>query len=225
VSAAAAEAIRQLRVLVADDHPPTRDDVRRALARGGMVVCAEAANAAEAVQAALETRPDICLLDINMPGNGMAAVWEINARLPTTKIVMLTVSEDERDLFAALRAGAASYLVKDIDLRRLPQALYDVHDGKAAIPRTLVARMVERFHGTEPRFRSTTVVSDLGLRLTSREWEVLAALGDRLSTREIALRLGLEPSGVRAHITSLVRKLGVANREEAVELLHGRFEA
>ena len=213
-----------LQVLIADDHPPTRDDVRRALERGEMVVCAEAANAAEAVKLALETQPDVCLLDIRMPGNGVAAVWEINARLPTTKIVMFTVSEDEKDLFACLHAGAVSYLVKDIDLGRLPQALQDVQDGKAAIPRALVARMVERFHGTEPRFR-TTAFSQLGPRLTSREWEVLAALGEGLSTREIARRLGLEASSVRAHIAALVRKLGVADRQAAVDLLHERAEA
>jgi DNA-binding NarL/FixJ family response regulator len=218
----AAESLQPLRVLIADDHPPTRDDVRRALHRAGIEVCAEAANAAEAVRAALALEPDICLLDINMPGRGLAAVWEIAARLPRTKIVMLTVSEDEHDLFAALHAGAASYLVKDIDLRRLPQALHDVKDGKAAIPRALVARMVVRFHGNEPRFRST--VWEPGSRLTSREWEVLAALGEGLSTRAIARRLGIEPSSVRVHITALVRKLGVANREEAVEMLHGRFE-
>jgi DNA-binding NarL/FixJ family response regulator len=215
---------RPLRVLIADDHPPTRDDVRRALMRREIVVCAEAANAAEAVQAALETQPDICLLDLRMPGNGVAAVWEINARLPTTKIVMFTVSEDEKDLFACLHAGAVSYLVKDLDLSRLAQALQDVYDGKAAIPRALVARMVERFHGTEPRFR-TTAFDQLGPRLTSREWEVLAALGEGLSTREIARRLGLEPSSVRAHIAALVRKLGVADRKAAVELLHERAEA
>jgi len=220
---AAADA-RPLHVLIADDHPPTRDDVRRALTRGDMVVCAEAANAAEAVQAALATQPDICLLDIRMPGRGVAAVWEISARLPMTKIVMFTVSEDEKDLFACLHAGAVSYLVKDLDLNRLAEALQDVYDGKAAIPPALVARMVERFHGTEPRFR-TTAFDQLGPRLTSREWEVLAALGEGLSTREIARRLGLEPSSVRAHITALVRKLGVADRKAAVELLRERAEA
>ena len=104
-----------LRVLIADDHAPTRDDVRRALTDGGLVVCAEAADAARAVQQALETRPDICLLDVRMPGGGVAAAWEIAARLPTTKVVMLTVSDEDGDLFRALRAGAVSYLVKDID--------------------------------------------------------------------------------------------------------------
>jgi DNA-binding NarL/FixJ family response regulator len=115
--------VRPLRVLIADDHAPTRDDVRQALEDGGMDVCAEAADAAHAVQLALETRPDICLLDIRMPGGGVAAAWEIAARLPTTKIVMLTVSDDDASLFAALRAGAVGYLVKDIDLRNLPRAL------------------------------------------------------------------------------------------------------
>ena len=100
---------------IADDHAPTREDVRRALTEGGLVVCAEAADAARAVQQALETRPDICLLDVRMPGGGVAAAWEIAARLPTTKVVMLTVSDEDGDLFRALRAGAVSYLVKDID--------------------------------------------------------------------------------------------------------------
>ncbi len=208
--------IRQLRVLVADDHAPTRDDVRRALTEGGLTVCAEAADAARAVQRALETEPDICLLDIRMPGGGVAAAWEIAARLPTTKIVMLTVSDDDASLFAALRAGAVGYLVKDLDLRLLPRALQDVVDGGAAIPRALVARMVKQFHGSDPRFRTTTVAGDVGARITSREWEVLAALADGLSTREIGRRLQLKQSGVRAHISAVVRKLGVADRKAAI---------
>ncbi len=168
-----ATSTRELRVLVADDHAPTRDDVRRALTEGGMIVCAEAAHAAHAVQQALETKPDICLLDIRMPGGGVAAAWEIAARLPTTKIVMLTVSDDDASLFGALRAGAVGYLVKDLDLRNLPPALRDVADGRAAIPRALVARLVKQFHASDPRFRTTTVAAEAGPRLTSREWEVL----------------------------------------------------
>ena len=213
----AAAPARQLRVLVADDHAPTRDDVRRVLTGGGLTVCAEAADAAHAVQLALETKPDICLLDIRMPGGGVAAAWEIAARLPTTKIVMLTVSDDEASLFAALRAGAVGYLIKDIDLRILPRVLTDAAEGRAAIPRGLVARMVKQFHGTDPRFR-TTVEGEFGARLTSREWEVLVGLADGLSTREIARRLQLRPSGIRAHVSAIVRKLGVSNREEAVEV-------
>jgi len=208
-----------LRVLIADDHAPTRGDVRRALTDGGLVVCAEASDAARAVQQALETRPDICLLDVRMPGGGVAAAWEIAARLPTTKVVMLTVSDEDGDLFRALRAGAVSYLVKDIDFVTLPQALQEVAEGRAAIPPALVARMVTQFHSNDPRFRTTEVGVELGPRLTSREWDVLAGLAEGLSTRDIGRRLQLKPSGVRAHISAVVQKLGVANRQEAVEML------
>jgi DNA-binding NarL/FixJ family response regulator len=210
--------IRELRVLLADDHAPTREDLRWALTQGGVSVCAEASDAAHAVQLALETQPDICLLDVRMPGSGVAAAWEIAARLPTTKVVMLSVSDEDTDLFSALRAGAVGYLVKDLDLRRLPRALRDVADGKAAIPRALVTRMVKQFHTNEPRFRTTAVSTDLGPRLTSREWDVLAALSEGLSTREISRRLQIKPSGVRAHISALVHKLGAADRDEAVAL-------
>lgn len=213
----AAEPAVQIRVLIADDHAPTRDDVRRALREGGLVVCAEAADAAHAVQQALETKPDICLLDLRMPGGGVAAAWEIAARLPTTKVVMLTVSAEDADLFGALRAGAVGYLVKDLDFRLLPRALSDVVDGKAAIPGELVTRMVKQFHTNEPRFRTTAVETDLGPRLTSREWDVLAGLAEGLSTRDIARRLQLKPSGVRAHISAVVQKLGVENRQGAID--------
>lgn len=214
----AVEQVRRLRVLLADDHAPTRQDLRWALTQGGLQVCAEASDAAHAVQLALETSPDICLLDVRMPGGGVAAAWEISARLPTTKVVMLSVSDEDTDLFSALRAGAVGYLVKDLDLRLLPRALRDVADGKAAIPRALVTRMVKQFHTHEPRFRTTAMTTDLGPRLTSREWDVLAALAEGLSTREISRRLQIKPSGVRAHISALVHKLGVADRDEAVAL-------
>ena len=210
-----------LRVLIADDHAPTREDVRRALTDGGLVVCAEAADAPRAVQQALETRPDIALLDVRMPGGGVAAAWEIAARLPMTKVVMLTVSDEDGDLFRALRAGAVSYLVKDIDFENhLPQALREVAEGKAAIPPALVARMVMQFHSSDPRFRTTEVGTEFGPRLTSREWDVLAGLAEGLSTRDIAKRLQLKPSGVRAHISAVVQKLGVADRREAVAFFH-----
>ena len=110
---------KPLRILVADDHKPTRDDVCRALEGGETFdVCAVAVDAAQAVQAALRERPDVCLLDVRMPGSGVAAAWEIAARLPNAKIVMLTVSDDDADLFAALRAGANGYLLKTMNLKQ-----------------------------------------------------------------------------------------------------------
>jgi DNA-binding NarL/FixJ family response regulator len=206
-------------VLVADDHTPTREEVRRILENDGrFAVCATAANASEAVWAAIRQKPDVTLIDIRIPGSGLAAAWEITARLPRTKIVILTVSDEDRDLFAALRAGADGYLLKGMDLRRLPDELQGVCVGEAAMPRALVTRVLKEFHGREPRWRSPAQRESAGRRLTSREWEVLELLAQGRSTAKIADMLVLSSSAVRVHITSIVRKLKVANRDAAAEL-------
>jgi DNA-binding NarL/FixJ family response regulator len=216
---------KPLRVLIADDHVPSRDDVRRALERNGRFsICASVADAAGAIQAAVRERPDVCLLDIRMPGDGLAAAWEIAARLPRAKIVMLTVSDDDADLFAALRAGADGYLLKTMNLRRLPDALEGVLSGEAAIPRTLVAHVVEQFRGHEPRWRQPVADRSLGQRLTSREWEILALLTQQQSTSDIAQRLMLSASAVRVHICAIVRKLGVSDRAEAIDMFRARAD-
>lgn len=217
---------RPWRVLIADDHPPTRDDVRRALAGDErFTVCAEAADAPGAIQAAVRSRPDVCLLDVRMPGSGLAAAWEISARLPQAKIVMLTISETDTDLFSALRAGADGYLLKTMNLARLPEALNGACSGEAPLPRTLMTRVLGRFHAPEPRWRQTVTGVTPGQRLTTREWEVLDLLAQGRSTAEIARALGLSPVGVRVHIASVVRKLGVADRAAAVALFRERPEA
>jgi DNA-binding NarL/FixJ family response regulator len=153
-----------------------------------------------------------------MPGSGLAAAWEIAARLPRTKIVMLTVSDGENDLFAALRAGAAGYLLKTMNLERLPAALDGVCSGEAAMPRPLVARVLEQFRGREPRRRLPVAHGPAEGRLTSREWEVLELLAQGHSTADIAEKLVLSASAVRAHIASIVRKLQVADRAAAARL-------
>jgi DNA-binding NarL/FixJ family response regulator len=210
-------------VLIADDHAPSRDDIRRVLEGDDRFgICASVADAAEAIQAAVRELPDICLLDVRMPGSGLAAAWEIAARLPKAKIVMLTVSDDDDDLFAALRAGADGYLLKTMNLRGLPAVLDEVHSGAAAMPGELVARVLERFRGREPRWRHPVADDSLGARLTSREWEVLALLAQGMSTSGIARRLVLSNSAVRVHIASIVRKLGVSDRTAAVDLFRDR---
>ncbi|HSC92582.1 MAG TPA: response regulator transcription factor [Gaiellaceae bacterium] len=207
------------RILLADDHAPTREDIRRTLESDGRFeVCAVASDAAEAVDAAARERPDLCVLDIRMPGSGIAAAWEITARLPTTKVVMLTVSRDDDDLLAALRAGASGYLLKDTDPNRLPHALEDVLAGEAAIPRTLVAKLVREFRERGPRRRAVLA----GEPLTSREWEVLELLRDALSTAEIAERLVLTQATVRSHVAAILRKLRVPDRAALVKLFERR---
>jgi two-component system, NarL family, nitrate/nitrite response regulator NarL len=206
-------------VLVADDHAPSRDDIQRALERNQRFsVCASVADAAGAIQAAVRGRPDVCLLDIRMPGDGLAATWEIAARLPQAKIVMLTVSDDDADLFAALRAGAHGYLLKSMSFQRLPDALDGVLSGEAPMPGVLVARVLEQFRGHEPRWRQPVGDGCLRQRLTSREWEILALLARQQSTGEIARRLMLSAVAVRVHIAAIVRKLGVPDRAAAVEV-------
>jgi DNA-binding NarL/FixJ family response regulator len=212
---------RPLRVLIADDHEPTRDDVCRALdADGRLQVCAVVGDAPAAVQAAVREQPDICLLDVKMPGSGLAAAWEIGGRIPRAKLVMLTVSDEDADLFAALRAGADGYLLKTMNFRRLPDALCGTYSGEAAMPRTLVARVLESVKGHEPRWRR--LASGQERRLTTREWEVLELLAQGKTTAQIAAKLVLSASAVRVHIASTVRKLDVADRTAAVELFRER---
>jgi DNA-binding NarL/FixJ family response regulator len=213
------------KVLIADDHAPTRDDVREALERDGeFQVCAEAADASEAVQAAVREGPDICLLDVRMPGSGLGAAWEIKSRLPDSKVVMLTVSESDSDLFAALRAGADGYLLKTMNLEQLPHALTGVLDGEASITRTLMPRILEKFQTHVPRRRQLVPSDEFASRLTSREWEVLELLAQGHSTANIARELVLSKSAVRVHIAGLVKKLGVEDRAAAVALFRNRAE-
>ena len=134
---------------------------------------------------AIEVKPDIALLDVNMPGSGIKAAEEIVIALPATMVVMLTVSRDDDDLFAALRAGASGYLLKDTDPERLPFALRGVLEGEAALPRGLVARLIEEFR-TRGKRRRLPLMRQRGVELTEREWEVLEFLHDGLSTAEIA---------------------------------------
>jgi DNA-binding NarL/FixJ family response regulator len=201
-------------VLIADDHAPTREDVRMALEQDArFAVVAEAPDASGAIEAAVRERPDLVLLDIHMPGGGVRATWEISARIPNAKIVMLTVSRDDRDLFAALQAGASGYLLKEMDPARLPHALADVLEGRAALPRALVARLIDQFRDRAPR-RRAVVGGDLGdARLTSREWQVLDLMRQELPTSKIARRLVLSPVTVRTHVNSILKKFRAPDRE------------
>lgn len=209
-----------LRVVVADDHPPTRAGVRSALEMDSCVVVAEVENAAKAVAAALEHEPDVVLLDINMPGNGIAAAAEISRSVPTAAIVMLTASRDDDDLFDALRAGASGYLLKDMDPDRLASALRGVLAGEAALPRALVARVVGEFR-SRPRRRLGSGASAATAKLTEREAEVLDLLAAGLSTEAIAERLFVGKVTVRTHVANILKKLRVPDREAAVRLARG----
>jgi DNA-binding NarL/FixJ family response regulator len=210
-----------LRVLVADDHRPMLQGLRLALERGGFNVVAACADAESAVKAARRFRPDVCLLDVQMPGRGVAAAAEIKRRVPETAVVMITVSRKDADLFAALKAGASGYLLKDIPPDALPTALRGVLAGEAALPRTLVARLISEFQRRGWGRRNLTESTDGAEGLTVREWDVLELLSDELGTAEIAERLEISPGTVRTHVSMILRKLQVPTREAAVALMHG----
>jgi len=207
-----------IRVVIADDHPPQRAGVRLALEDGGFEVVAEAGDAGGAFAAVHKHRPDVALLDIHMPGSGIAAAGRIAAEVPETAVVMLTVSRNDADLFDALKAGAAGYLLKDMDPDRLPDALRGVLKGEAAMPRALVARLMDEFRVRSSR-RKVPLIGRKGAELTSKEWEVLDLLREGLTTAQVAERLFVSPVTVRTHVSAILRKLKVSSREEAIRLL------
>ena len=209
-----------LTVVLADDHVPTRAGVRAAMERDGFRVVAEVGDGDAAVAAAVQHSPDVCLLDIHMPGNGIEAAAQIGERVPATVVVMLTVSRTDRDLFEALRAGAGGYLLKDTDPDRLPLALRGVIDGEAAVPRSLVARVIEEFRERDSRSR-LPALRRRGVELTDREWDVLNLMRETHTTAEIAERLSISPVTVRRHVSSVLAKLDVPDRDAAVRLLEG----
>ena len=210
-----------LRVVIADDHAPTRAGVEQALEADGCVVVAAVSDGPKAVAAAMEHEPDVCVLDIHMPGGGIRATSQITSALPDTAVVMLTASRDDEDLFEALRAGASGYLLKDMDPDRLAAALRGVLDGEAALPRSLVLKVIQSLQSpAKRRFRQakTSRVSPL----TSRETEVLDLMADGLSTEQIAERLFIGKVTVRTHVSNVLKKLRVPDRESAVRLVRAQ---
>ncbi len=214
--------MKKISVVLVEDEDLVRASVRKILGRSGFSVRAEAATAQEGVEAALRERPDICLVDVGLPGgDGIEVARELTRSAPATAVVMLSASEGHDDLIDAIRAGAAGYLLKGMDPERLAHALRGVVEGEAAIPRPLMAHLVKEL---QTQGRRRTVIGKRGrVDLTSREWEVLDMLCEGLSTAEIAARLSLSPVTVRRHVSETMRKLGARDRAEAVALVEGRL--
>jgi len=206
----------RVRVLLGDPDVFSQRAVTRVLEQDGRFeVCATGRDAAETIAAVVQSVPDICLLEVAMPGGGLAAAWEIKARLPAAHVVMFTIREGEEELLEALEIGVSGYLLKSAVLSWLPAALMDVYCGTFAMPRRLTGSVVQRLRTTEPRRRA---ILGANARLTSREWEVLNLIANGLSTRQAAEKLTLSPTAIRVHIAAVVRKLGVESRTEAIEL-------
>ena len=210
----------RFRVLVADSDPATRRRVCEALQAETCEVVAEAGTATAAVAAAHRDRPDVCLLDAHLPGGGIAAAADIITTLDGTAVVMMSESPEDDDLFAALRLGAVGFLLKDMDPARLCRALHGVLSGEAVLPRRLVRRVLDEFR-TVPRRKIPLPSTSAPAWLTEREAEVLDLMARGLSTEEIAQRLFLARVTVRTHISAILRKLRVPDREAAIRLARG----
>jgi len=207
------------RILVVDDHPLTRDALASLLAQGGFDVVGQAADGAEALELAHELQPDLVLLDLSMPGlDGLAALPRLRAAAPGCEVVVLTASGTEDNLLAAIRGGAAGYLLKSEPPERIVAFLRGVANGEAALSGEIARRLLDQLR-TGGRISGGGVPNGIADALSAREVEVLLLLDDHLSTDDIAKRLFISEHTVRSHVKSMLRKLGVSSRRDALEQL------
>ena len=205
------------RVLIVDDHPLTRDALSALLAQQGFDVVGEAEDGASAIAEAAALRPDIVLLDLTMPGmDGLTALPKIREQAPESEVVVLTASDTEENLLAAIRAGASGYLLKTEPPEQIAAFLRGVARGDAALSGGVARRLLDRVRDGG---RLSGVPEEITRVLSAREVEVLLLLDEHLGTDEIAQRLFISEHTVRSHVKSLLKKLGVSSRREALERL------
>jgi DNA-binding NarL/FixJ family response regulator len=198
-----------IRVLIADDHAVVRQGLRTFLElQDGIEVVAEAEDGEEALAAAARTEPDVALVDLVMPRlDGLETIRRLQERHPATRVIVLTSFLDDDKIFPAVRAGAAGYLLKDVQPQELVGAIRTVHDGNALLHPAVTARVLDGLTGEhrEP-------APDL---LTPREREVLGLVAQGLANKAIARELGVSEKTVKTHVGSILRKLGVTDRTQA----------
>lgn len=201
-----------LTILIADDHPIFRKGLRALLAgRPELRLVGEAASGTEAVRLAAELRPDIILMDLQMPdGDGLTAVRQVVAARPESNILVVTMFEDDDSVFAAMRAGARGYVLKDMDDDEIARAILAVGHGEAIFSPSIAARMMSFFAA---RPADTTVVFP---DLTESERSVLRLMAKGANNQAIADRLALSPKTVRNYISNIFTKLQVADRAQAI---------
>lgn len=207
-------------VVVADDHPLFRAGVALSLEETGRyAVVGKAADADEAVALATSAAPVIALIDLSMPGGGLSAVRRIRESLPAILVVVLTASESDDDVFAALEAGARGYVLKGVGSDSLVEVLDAVVRGESYVPPHLAARILSTMRRRTP---AAMPPADPMARLTEREEEILTLVASGLSNKAVALRLDLQEKTVKHHVTSILAKLNVRNRTQAAILAQSR---
>ena len=200
-----------MRILVADDHSLFRDGIVSLLEAAGFEVVGQASNGRLAVEETLRLHPDLVLMDISMPQmNGLEALRQIKAVSPETQVVMLTVSEEEADLFEAVKYGACGYLLKDLKAQEFLEMVEGLQHGEAAITRKTASQLMGGFaKSSRPRH-------DLSDDLTQREIEILQLVAEGLSNKSVAQRLSVSENTIKYHLGKTFQKLGVQSRTEAV---------
>jgi NarL family two-component system response regulator LiaR len=199
-----------IRVLIADDHAIVRKGIRALLSElGGFEVVGEAENGQEAVLCALETRPDVILMDLLMPGvDGIEATRQITSRQPQIHVLVLTSFAADNKVFPAIKAGALGYLLKDSSPDELVRAIRQVHRGEPSLHPTIARKLLQEI--ARPVERQPAPES-----LTEREMSVLLLIAQGLSNQEIADRISVSESTVRAHVSRILGKLHLTNRTQA----------
>jgi two-component system, NarL family, response regulator LiaR len=200
-----------IRVLIADDHAVVRQGLRTFLElQDDIEVVGDAGDGEEAVNAALEGRPDVVLMDLVMPGlDGIEATRRILRERPATRVIALTSFLDDDKVLPAVRAGAAGYLLKDVEPDELVRAIHTVNEGDALLHPAVSARLLRELAGDEPEADGS---------LTAREREVLALLARGLPNKLIARELGIAEKTVKAHVSNILAKLDVTDRTQAALL-------
>ena len=206
-----------MRILIADDHPITREALAALLEQHGFSVAGQASDGEEAVELARNLRPELVLLDLSMPVvDGLTALPRIREASPDTEVVVLTASGTEENLLAAIRGGAAGYLLKSEPPERIAEFLRGVGEGQAALSGEVARRLLEQ---VREGGLGRGVPDEIAASLSARELEVLLLLDEHLGTDEIAARLYISEHTVRSHVKSMLRKLGVSSRREALDAL------
>lgn len=208
----------RIRVLVADDHPVFRRGMRAILgAEPDTELVGEAMDGEEAIALAMELQPDVILMDLNMPNvSGIEATRRILEAYPETAVLMLTMFEDDKSIFAAMRAGAHGYVLKGADGAEMLRAIRATANGEAIFSPAITRRLAEYFStpGRGPEATEERAFADL----TERESEILALVAEGYTNNAIASRLYLSPKTVRNYVSSVFTKLGVTDRSQAIVL-------
>jgi DNA-binding NarL/FixJ family response regulator len=205
------------RILIVDDHPLTRDALAALLGQHGFDVVGQAGDGNEAIELARQLQPDLVLLDLGMPDlDGLGALPHLRDVAPECEVVMLTASGTEDNLLAAIRGGAAGYLLKTEPPERIVEFLNGVAEGEAALSGAIARRLLERVREGAAH---EGVPDSIAETVSARELEVLLLLDEHLGTDEIAKRLFISEHTVRSHVKSLLRKLDVSSRREALDAL------